>query len=120
MAFVPTSATSCAIFLEKASAFWNIPLPWTTSSVNSEPHFLIFFSQTEIPAVYATSNTTYFARIMQDDVKLYKSSIDVEDFSNIYFSLPRTYFVELLDELPNGFFKVNYLKNLLIFKLNLC
>ena len=54
--------------------------------------------------VYATSSQTYFARVMADDVYLYKNAIGSEDFSNIYFELPRTYFVELLDDYNTDFY----------------
>lgn len=69
---------------------------------------ILTFSTT-IPTCFAVSETTYFARIMQENVPLFKTAVEVEDFSNIYFNLPKTYFVELLDKTPNGFFKVNYL-----------
>ena len=59
--------------------------------------------------VYASTGTTYYARIMQDNSYLYKTNVDVDDFSNVYFILPKTYFVELVDETQNGFYKVNYL-----------
>ena len=59
--------------------------------------------------VSASTFDTYYARIMYDEVYLYKAPIEVEDYSNIYFSLPRTYFVELLESSNNQFYKVNYL-----------
>ena len=70
---------------------------------------LSFLMQSTIPCTYATNTKTYFARIVKDDVKLYKTAVDAEDFSNVHFILPNTYFVELIDETANGFFKVNYL-----------
>lgn len=70
---------------------------------------LSFIFQCTIPYVYASNTQTFYARIMQEDVKLYKTAIEAEDFSNVYFVLPSTYFVELLDETSNGFFKVSYL-----------
>lgn len=70
---------------------------------------LLFLFQSEIPCVYATQTKSYYARIMQEDVYLYKDAVAADDFSNIYFTLPATYFVELIDETTNGFFKVNYL-----------
>ena len=70
--------------------------------------FLIYFQNT-ICFVSASTFDTYYARIMYDDVYLYKSPIDVDNYSNIYFELPRTYFVELTDSSNNEFFQVNYL-----------
>lgn len=57
---------------------------------------------------YAQFPATYYARIMLENVYLYKNPINVEDYTNIQFVLPRTYFVELIDE-ENNFYKVNYL-----------
>lgn len=58
--------------------------------------------------VYAEFPSTCYARIMIENVFLYKNPIEVDDYTNIQFVLPRTYFVELIDE-ENNFFKVNYL-----------
>ncbi len=68
----------------------------------------LIFSQTSIPYVSASEETTYFARIMQEDVYLYKSPTDINQISNIYFELPKTYFVELLDSANNDFYKAKY------------
>lgn len=57
---------------------------------------------------FASETPTYFARVLQDDVKLYKSPIDAEDFTNVMFVLPKTYFVQLLDNAGNDFFKAKY------------
>lgn len=70
---------------------------------------LIFSLQNSMLYVSASTFDTYYARIMYDEVYLYKAPIEVEDYSNIYFSLPRTYFVELLESSNNQFYKVNYL-----------
>lgn len=60
------------------------------------------------PTVYATESKTYFAKILFDQVYLYKSPVDSNDISNIYFELPKTYFVELLSK--NGiFYEARYL-----------
>lgn len=56
--------------------------------------------------VYASQ--TYYARIMQDNVYLYLSPVDADDYTNILFTLPRTYFVQLLDNAGENFFKVKY------------
>lgn len=71
---------------------------------------LIFlFSQTQFISTQAAVNKTYFAQIMFDNVYLFKSPNDIEDNSNIFFELPRTYFVELLESENSTFYKVNYL-----------
>ncbi len=70
--------------------------------------FILIFSSCST-CVYASTPSTYYARIMQDNTYLYKSAVNVDDYSNIYFILPKTYFVELIDESNNGFYKVNYM-----------
>ena len=71
---------------------------------------LIFFNQFT-PSAYASDNEneTYYARIMQADCQLYLSPVDVNDYTNILFTLPKTYFVQLLDNAGEDFFKVKYL-----------
>ena len=58
--------------------------------------------------VFATDETSYYARIMFDDVFLYKEPTENNNNENIYFVLPQTYFVELLDKCEN-FYKARYL-----------
>ena len=71
---------------------------------------LIFlFSQTTTIPVCAVTNETYFARIMFEQVYLYKTPNEITDTSNIFFELPHTYFVELIDSANEKFYKVNYL-----------
>lgn len=70
---------------------------------------IILFSQTQYLNVYATSTETYFARIMFDEVYLFKTPNDIADSSNILFELPKTYFVELTEKVNEKFYKVNYL-----------
>lgn len=70
---------------------------------------LILIFQTTTPIIVCASETnTYFAKIMFDQVYLYRSPIEDDSASNIYFILPKTYFVELTDE-DGDFYKVNYL-----------
>lgn len=57
---------------------------------------------------FASETQTYFARILQDNVNLYKSPIEAEDYTNVLFVLPKTYFVQLLDNAGNDFFKAKY------------
>ena len=69
---------------------------------------LLILSLPSHPVYVRADNTrTYFARIMYDDVCLYKQALDINDSSNVYFTLPRTYFVELLDDI-DSYYKVNY------------
>ncbi len=72
---------------------------------------LIILFSLENSLLYVSARTfdTYYARIMYDDVYLYKSPIEVNEYANIYFSLPRTYFVELIESSNSTFYKVNYL-----------
>lgn len=70
---------------------------------------ILLFSQTTTLNVYANLNKTYFARIMFDQVYLYKTPNEINDSSNIFFELPRTYFVELTDLVNDDFYKVNYI-----------
>ena len=73
---------------------------------------LIFlFSQTITVStleVSAASRETYFARIMFDNVYLYKSPNENSNVSNIYFELPKSYFVELTDSANKDFYSANY------------
>lgn len=62
---------------------------------------------TTLPYVSADNVETYYARVMYDEVYLYKSPLDITDYSNVYFELPRTYFVELIDS-TDDFYKVQY------------
>ncbi len=70
--------------------------------------FLICFQSMNIP-VYAADQYKPYARIMFDNVYLYRTPNEIADYSNIYFELPRTYFVQLIDTAENDFFKVSYL-----------
>lgn len=69
----------------------------------------LLFSQTSIPSVSANQETSFFARIMHEDVFLYKSPSETGVSSNIYFELPKTYFVQLLDNANDEFYKVKYI-----------
>ena len=69
---------------------------------------ILIFMQNNYMVVYADTFDTYYARIMYDDVYLYNEPIEVDSYANVMFCLPRTYFVELLGEANNDFYKVNY------------
>ena len=71
--------------------------------------FLLGFNS--VPKVYvsASENKTYYAQVMFDETFLYRSDNLSEDCSNIFFELPKTYFVELTDFANNNFYKAKYL-----------
>ena len=62
-----------------------------------------------LPVAFASASSIIYARIMYENTYLYKSPYNLEDVSNIYFCLPKTYFVQLLDE-ENEFYKVQYME----------
>lgn len=68
---------------------------------------LVLISNCCLP-VYAGETETFYARIIQDDCNLYISPVDVDDYTNVLFVLPKTYFVQLIDNAGNDFFKVKY------------
>ena len=56
----------------------------------------------------ANAYTTYvYARVESDDVYLYKTN-STSPSSNIYFAVPKTYFVLLLSNLDDDFYKAQY------------
>lgn len=67
---------------------------------------LIILCQFNLPVCYASD--VYYARIMQDDCYLYLAPVEAEDYSNKLFLLQKTYFVQLLDNAGQNFFKVKY------------
>lgn len=68
---------------------------------------LLFNSSTF--TVKAISTKTYYAKILYNQVYLYKLPEDNNTSSNIYFEIPRSYFVELTDSVNDLFYKANYL-----------
>ena len=62
--------------------------------------------------LYASSLTPgnpQYARVKGGNVKLYKTPSAIDDYSNIHFVIPETYFVELLDYETEEFFSARYL-----------
>lgn len=61
--------------------------------------------------VCAANNLTFYARVMADNVYLYKNPIEVDgsDYANIHFELPKTFFVELLDSYDSNYFLASYM-----------
>ena len=68
---------------------------------------LLLSFQTPVALSYATEDF-YYARIMQEDVVLYKNPVENNDFSNVYFTLPETYFVKLISSANTDFYQVEY------------
>ena len=58
--------------------------------------------------VWATEKNTCFARVLFEQVYLYKTAQPNDATTNVYFELPRTYFVELLSK-ENDFYKAKYM-----------
>ena len=56
-----------------------------------------------------TPGNPQYARVKSGNVKLYKTPASIEDYSNIHFVIPDTYFVELLNYENDEFFSARYL-----------
>ena len=69
---------------------------------------LIFLIQNSNITVCAAETTSVYARIMFEQVYLYKTPTDDNSISNVYFELPKTYFVELLGKSGN-FYEAKYM-----------
>ena len=70
---------------------------------------LLLSIQNSILPTYASTYDTYFARVMYDDVFLYKTPVDISSYENVMFVIPKTYFVELTEDAGTDFYKANYL-----------
>lgn len=68
--------------------------------------FPYFYNQSQIK-VFATN--ICYARVLTDNVYLYKSALSIEDASNVYFEIPKTYFVALLSNANQDFYQAKYL-----------
>lgn len=67
---------------------------------------IVFHSIT--PPVIAVNSQTFYAKILFEQVYFYKSPIDDNSSNNVYFELPKTYFVELLSK-HGDFYEARYL-----------
>lgn len=68
---------------------------------------LSFFSFPTISQVHAEE--PYFAKAISKTVKLYRSTSGSEDFTNVYFTIPQSYYVEI-DKCDNNlFFSARYI-----------
>ena len=70
---------------------------------------LCLFFQSTIPYVSANSKTTYYAKVLYDLVYFYKTPVEDNSPTNIFFELPKTYFVELTDSINSIFYEAKYL-----------
>lgn len=66
---------------------------------------ILFFNSSSMVCVASTSEI--YARVMYDEVYLYKQAGDATS-ENIYFSLPKTYFVKLIDRYDDNFYLAEY------------
>lgn len=66
--------------------------------------FILLFNSTSV--AYASESQPIYARVMYDDVYLYKQPSQNE--KDIYFSLPKTYFVKLIDNYDETFYIAEY------------
>lgn len=69
---------------------------------------LLIIFQSSFPSIYAINDQTYFAKILFDEVYFYKSPTADNSTNNIYFELPKTYFVELISK-EGDFYEARYL-----------
>ncbi|MBQ9792381.1 MAG: hypothetical protein IJW32_01360, partial [Clostridia bacterium] len=70
---------------------------------------VILFLNATAPVVYAeSSRETYFAQVLFEQVCLYKTPVNDNSTSNIIFEIPKTYFVELLDNTNEYFYFARY------------
>ena len=68
--------------------------------------FIILFNTTNYP-VYAMEHPSCYARVLFEQVYLYRSNSNDNSINNIYFEIPKTYFVELLG-VEGDFYKARY------------
>ncbi len=66
--------------------------------------FILFFNSTSV--AYASEKEPVFARVMYDDVYLYNQPSSDND--DIFFCLPKTYFVKLIDSYDSTFYLAEY------------
>ena len=69
---------------------------------------LLIFFQSSYVSVYAVETETYYAKVLFEQVYFYKTPTEDNSLSNIFFELPKTYFVELVGK-ENNFYKAKYL-----------
>jgi hypothetical protein len=70
---------------------------------------LIFNLQCHKIFIYAATANKYYARIVASNVNLYRSTTGGEDYFNVYFTLPQSYFVEISPCDHDDFYVAKYL-----------
>ena len=61
------------------------------------------------PIQYVNAQTASYAQILHAGCYLFKNPVDNTSYTNIYFMLENSYFVELLSDYNNEFYKAKYL-----------
>lgn len=61
------------------------------------------------PIKYVSADTGVYAQILHAGCYLFKNPIDNTNYSNVYFMIENSYFVELLSDYNNEFYKAKYL-----------
>jgi len=69
---------------------------------------ILLIFETSPSIISAAETKTYYARILFDQVYLYKTAVEDDNVSNIYFELPKTYFVELIAS-EGEFYQARYM-----------
>jgi len=71
--------------------------------------FLLFNSSQSSLLTSATDSTVQYGKISSPNSMLLKSPTKIEDISNSYFILEESYFVQVLNEVSDDYYYVNYL-----------
>ena len=61
------------------------------------------------PIKYVNAETTPYAQILHAGCYLFKSPVDNTSYGNVYFMLENSYFVQLLSDYNDEFYKAKYL-----------
>ncbi len=69
---------------------------------------ILMLFNTYTPTVFA-NNEQLYARVMQENTYLYRSPYNDDSIDNVYFELPKTYFVELISSPNKDFFEARYM-----------
>ena len=61
------------------------------------------------PIPYVKAESSCYAQIVQNGCYLYRNPSDNSNYTNIYFMIENTYFVELLSDYDENFYKAKYM-----------
>ena len=61
------------------------------------------------PIPFVSADTGVYAQILNSGYYLYKTPVDNTNYTNVYFMLENSYFVELLSDYNNEFYKAKYM-----------